>query len=162
MAMVLTQPRASSDMQFRWLATQRKVTAPLGSDKRRHTSPGTTVSHACSPTQITWQVLDKMQRSLEAGQHYEAHQMLKTVYYRFRARKQQEEAYQLLQARVLGTFAGSAYLACCRRHAIIVLEIAHEVASLGRTVRCGGATDAGRGAMQITGSQTLCACRPCM
>ncbi len=43
------------------------------------------------------QVLDKLQRSLEAGQHYEAQQMLQTVYYRYRARKQLEEAYQLLQ-----------------------------------------------------------------
>ena len=43
------------------------------------------------------QVLDKLQRSLDAGQHYEAEQMLKTVYYRYRARKQLDEAYQLLQ-----------------------------------------------------------------
>jgi hypothetical protein len=44
-------------------------------------------------------VLDKLQRSLDAGQHYEAQQMLKTVYHRFRARKQLQEAYQLLQVR---------------------------------------------------------------
>ena len=42
-------------------------------------------------------MLDKLQRSLDAGQHYEAQQMLKTVYHRFRARKQLQEAYQLLQ-----------------------------------------------------------------
>ena len=46
-------------------------------------------------------MLDKLQRSLAAGQHYEAQQMLKTVYYRFRARKQLHEAYQLLQVLLL-------------------------------------------------------------
>ena len=42
-------------------------------------------------------MLDKLQRNLDAGQHYEAQQMLQTVYHRFRARKQLQEAYQLLQ-----------------------------------------------------------------
>ena len=58
--------------------------------------PHAAPSHLVPPMPLR-QVLDKLRRSLEAGQHYEAQQMLQTVYYRYRARKQLEEAYQLLQ-----------------------------------------------------------------
>lgn len=43
------------------------------------------------------QVLRKLAASLAAGQFYEAHEMFKTVYYRYRTRNQHEESYQLCQ-----------------------------------------------------------------
>ena len=45
------------------------------------------------------QVLDKLRVSLDSHNFYEAQQMLKTVYHRYRARKQHVEAYQLLEVR---------------------------------------------------------------
>lgn len=52
-------------------------------------------------------MLQKLQRNIEAGSFYEAHEMFKTVYHRNRARRQLEESYQLAEVRWLGTWQGS-------------------------------------------------------
>lgn len=43
------------------------------------------------------QALDKINAQVQAGNYYEAQQMYKTVYYRYRSRKQAMEAYQILK-----------------------------------------------------------------
>lgn len=90
-------------------------------------------------------MLDKLLRSLEAGQHYEAQQMLQTVYYRYRARKQLEEAYQLLQV-LSRPLIGHSKAPCCRRPRLAVIS----------SSSAPDATHARRSPRQVRGA---CACR---
>lgn len=46
---------------------------------------------------LTHQVLDKIKGTIESGSFYEAQQMYKTVYYRYKARKQVQDSYQILK-----------------------------------------------------------------
>lgn len=48
------------------------------------------------------QTIDKARSLIETGSHYEAQQMLKTVYHRQRARKQTADSYTILKARRVG------------------------------------------------------------
>lgn len=43
------------------------------------------------------QVLERIKSTVESGSFYEAQQMYKTAYYRFRAKKQLEDGYQILK-----------------------------------------------------------------
>lgn len=43
------------------------------------------------------QVLQKLRNNIEAGSFYEAHEMFKTVYHRYRSRKQLEDSYRLAE-----------------------------------------------------------------
>jgi hypothetical protein len=50
-------------------------------------------------------VLKKLEASIQAGNFYEAEQMTKTVYYRYRTRKMLEDSYQIVEVRSLHTEA---------------------------------------------------------
>ncbi len=43
------------------------------------------------------QVLQKVSKTVESGAFYEAQQMYKTIYHRYKARKQLEDSYQILK-----------------------------------------------------------------
>ena len=45
----------------------------------------------------TDRVLEKMRANLEKGAFYEAQQMLKTVYYRYRSRRLYQESYDVVE-----------------------------------------------------------------
>ncbi len=45
-------------------------------------------------------MLQKLRTNIEAGSYYEAHEMFKTVYHRYRSRKQLEDSYRLAEVRV--------------------------------------------------------------
>lgn len=45
------------------------------------------------------QALDRLAIDLEQGVTYEAHEMVKTAYYRFRARRKLEESYDVAAVR---------------------------------------------------------------
>jgi hypothetical protein len=44
----------------------------------------------------TSRILDKAKQSIEEGKYYEAHQMYRTVYYRFVSQRRNEEALNLV------------------------------------------------------------------
>lgn len=54
--------------------------------------------------------LGKIKGTVESGFFYEAQQMYKTVYHRYRARKQTEDSYHILQ--VGGARGGEAATSC--------------------------------------------------
>lgn len=43
------------------------------------------------------QAVDKVHRVMDSGSHYEAQQMVKTIYHRHKARRQLEESYAVLE-----------------------------------------------------------------
>lgn len=46
---------------------------------------------------LAMQALDKIKTTVESGSYYEAQQMYKTVYHRYRNKRQLKDSYQILQ-----------------------------------------------------------------
>lgn len=84
-------------------------------------------------------MLQKLRSNIEAGSYYEAHEMFKTVYHRYRSRRQLEESYKLAEVRRL---AGT--------HGVCAAEQRGEVG--GQGCSCGPRLESG------WGPRWLCQC----
>lgn len=68
------------------------------------------------------QALARLREGLAAGDAYEAQQVVKTAYYRLRARGQLQDGYDLLQASAAAQF-GAAQFTCGLELAKLLIEV---------------------------------------